>query len=518
MEDKAMELIKENVTVNQVCCKGSVRTLLDEDIIVPDVKPDILKILQLDATACVTGKTVSDGRATVNGRTSLKILYIPDSEAESIKSILTSFDFTENIDNKNISANMKALVTASVENAEFTLINSRKLRVRVTVCLDYEIVEEKNIEIAVDATEADKAEILKETVTLQNCVGLCESDFTLKDTIEIPLSQSAVNEVLKADARITDTEYKCVTGRVTARGAAVVSVLYTDEENTIRFMEAEIPFTEVFDCPDATDDTSCDIDYCVSDISFNVEEDSDGDRRIIAVQIDVTAQIKAAENAVIDIISDCYEPYMTTELIKETAQLEEIVSRPVVQNTIRETIEPDSGSPAVTGIYGAAVKPVVTNTDIHGDKLLCEGKIETYILYVTDSPEYPVYSVKRDIPFSCALDAEASGDDLMPEIKAEVKHTAYNLNMSGGIEIRCVLSVSANVVRKRDIDLIGDVLSDVTDDGSKRGIVIYFVQPGDTLWEIAKRYAVPQEDIVSFNNLEDAAMLPIGSRLLIPGI
>ncbi|MBQ6569264.1 MAG: LysM peptidoglycan-binding domain-containing protein, partial [Clostridia bacterium] len=39
-----------------------------------------------------------------------------------------------------------------------------------------------------------------------------------------------------------------------------------------------------------------------------------------------------------------------------------------------------------------------------------------------------------------------------------------------------------------------------------------------TLWEIAKRYAVPQEDIVSFNNLEDAAMLPIGSRLLIPGI
>lgn len=44
-----MELVKENVTVNQVSCKGDTQVLVDEDIIVPDVKPDILKILQLDA-------------------------------------------------------------------------------------------------------------------------------------------------------------------------------------------------------------------------------------------------------------------------------------------------------------------------------------------------------------------------------------------------------------------------------------------------------------------------------------
>ena len=41
-----MELVKENVTVNQVSCKGDTQVLVDEDIIVPDVKPDILKILQ----------------------------------------------------------------------------------------------------------------------------------------------------------------------------------------------------------------------------------------------------------------------------------------------------------------------------------------------------------------------------------------------------------------------------------------------------------------------------------------
>lgn len=519
MEDKVMELIKENVTVNQVCCSGSVKTQIDEDIIVPDVKPDILKILQLDASACVLSKSVSDGRATVSGRANLKILYIPDCEGESIKSIITAFDFAQNIDNKNIGANMKALVTANVENAEFTLINSRKLRVKVSVNIDYELVEEKNIEIAVDTEESADAEILKERVSLQNCVGLQEGEFTLKDSVEIPSTQTEINEILKADTRITDTEYKCVTGRITVRGAAAVSVLYTDDENKIRFMEAEIPFTEVFDCPDASDSTVCDIDYCISDITFEVQEDSDGDNRIIGIQITVLVQIKAAENAVIDIISDCYEPYMSTQLVKETAELEEIVLRPSAQSTIRETIEPGSGSPTVSGVYDVITKPYITNAELCGGRLLAEGRIETFILYLTETADAPVYSIKRDIPFSYTLDTpQCDEEGLVPELKAEVKHTAYNLNMAGEIELRCILSLSANIVRKRKIDVIEDILTEVPESDEGRGIVIYFVQPGDTLWEIAKRYAVPQDAIISFNNLDEDAAPAVGARLLIPGV
>ena len=83
-----MELVKENVTVNQVSCKGDTQVLVDEDIIVPDVKPDILKILQLDAVSCITNKEITNGRVNVTGRVDLKILYIPDSDREKVKSIM----------------------------------------------------------------------------------------------------------------------------------------------------------------------------------------------------------------------------------------------------------------------------------------------------------------------------------------------------------------------------------------------------------------------------------------------
>ncbi len=513
-----MELIKENVTVNQVSCKGNTQALVDEDIIAPDVKPDILKILQLDAVSCVTGKEVLNGKAKINGRVDLKILYIPDSEKEKIKSIVTSFDFTQNVDSQEISEGMTAVVIPNVTGAEFSLINSRKLRVKVIVSIDYEIIAEKNVEIAVDASDCEKAELLRENVKLQNCIGLSEAEFSVKESIEVPSGQPSIREILKLDVKISDAEYKTVTGKIVAKGAVGVSALYTDDDCGIQFMEAEIPFTEVFDCDDAGDETVCDIDYTVSGVEYEVCEDSDGDRRMLSLDITVTAQIKATENVSVDMICDCYEPFMKTELLKEEAELEEVVSRPCSQNTIREIVEPLSGAPGISGVYNVITKPYISKAQLQRGRLITEGRVEAYILYLTDSGESPVYSMKKEIPFSYMLECESGDDDLTPEIKAEVKHAAYNLNMAGEIELRCILSLSANIIRRRRIELIEDVVTEKPDSDDKKGIVIYFVQKGDNLWEVSKRYAVPRSEILKFNNMSETDSLEAGGRLFIPGI
>lgn len=513
-----MELVKENVKLNQVSCKGSTQVMVDEDIIVPDVKPDILKILQLDATSCVTNKEVTNGRTVVNGRTDLKILYIPDSDREKIKSIITSFDFTQNVDSQHIDENMTAVVMSSVERAEFSLINSRKLRVKVLVGLEYEVVAEQNVEIAVEAADSDSAELLRENVRLQNCIDLSEEEFSIKESIEIPSGQSAINELLKVDVKITDSEYKTVTDKIVVKGAAGVSILYTDDECKIQFMEMEIPFTEVFDCTDAGDDTICDIDYNITEVRYDVNEDSDGDRRVVDLEVTIAAQIKATENISVDMICDCYEPFMKTQLLKEEVELEEIVSRPSTQNTLREMVETASGAPGVSGVYDVITKPCITKTQLQRGKLLAEGKIEAYILYLTDSSESPVYSMKKEIPFSYLLDCESNDEDLIPEIKAEVKHTSYNLNVAGEIELRCILALNANIIRRRKIEIINDVVTEQPENSEKKGIVIYFVQRGDNLWEVSKRYAVPRDEVLKFNNMSDTDKLETGSRLFIPSM
>ncbi len=513
-----MELIKENIKVNQIACKGSAQAPLDEDIIVPDVKPDILKILQLDTVPCVTSREVTAGRVVVSGKVDVKLLYIPDSDREKIKSIVTEFDFSQNIDSGDISEDMTALIISNIDRAEVSLTNSRKLRVKIVVGLDYEIVADKEIEIAVDAMEGERTELMRDNVKLQNCVGMSEEEFSVRESIQAPNGQTSVNEILKVDAKICDCEYKSITGKIVAKGAACVCVLYTDDDCEIQFMEEEIPFTEVFDCDDAGDETICDIDYSIAELNYEVMEDSDGDRRIVDIDITVSAQIKAAENVSVDMVSDCYEPFMKTQLLKEEVELDEIVARPVSQNTIREMVEVSGGAPAVSCVYNVITRPFVTRTELQRGKLLAEGRIEAYILYLTEDSDSPVYSLKKDIPFSYMLECGETEDNLVPEIKAEIKHTAYNLNVAGEIELRCILSLSANIIRKRKIELITGVETEKPDTDEKKGIVVYFVQKGDNLWEVSKRYAVPREKILKFNSMTDTDKLVVGSRLFIPGM
>ncbi len=47
---------------------------------------------------------------------------------------------------------------------------------------------------------------------------------------------------------------------------------------------------------------------------------------------------------------------------------------------------------------------------------------------------------------------------------------------------------------------------------------VYIVQPGDTLFEIARRFGVPLDDLVQANQIADPSQLRIDDRLVIPGL
>ncbi len=47
---------------------------------------------------------------------------------------------------------------------------------------------------------------------------------------------------------------------------------------------------------------------------------------------------------------------------------------------------------------------------------------------------------------------------------------------------------------------------------------VYIVQPGDSLWKIAQVFDVALDDLIALNQIQDPGQLPVGTRLLIPGL
>lgn len=507
-----MELQKNTVNICEIITKGTTQAMADGDVIVPDIKPDILKLLQVDAEACITDKYIENGRLIIAGRVDYKVLYVPDREHELIKSILTSMEFRQAVDAAGADADSVLLVSTAVERVEFNAVNSRKLRLRAIVHADYEICRIKESEICTGCSDSDM-ECKTRNMSFESVCGISEHEFTIKETLEVPSGQSSVCELLKTDVRISDMEYKTVTGKVIVKGNAGVCILYTDDDGAIRFIESEIPFTEVLDADGVSEDTVCDIDYSTLGIMCETHPDSDGDLRMCEVDIDLCASVRGTENMEMEVLEDCFAPYKDTECDTESVTVTETIERPISQNTIREIIDFPSNVPSVSGVYNVMTNVNVTKAELQRNKIICEGKIEAYILYLTDTDENPVYSIKKDIPFSYMLECENACDGAEIGIKAVVRHVSYNLNSTGGLELRCLLSIEGRLQRKTELNNICDVHE--TERSTNRGIVIYFVQDGDNLWHVAKKYGVPRDRIKECNSME-SDKISSGEKLFIP--
>lgn len=511
-----MELKQEIFRVSKTVCRGSTQTASSGDIIVPDTKADILKIIQVDADAHITDKSIRDGKLVLSGKTDLKILYIPDSDNDKINSINSSFEFLQEVSCDGAEEEMQIIATANVSRADFSVINSRKLHVKTIINLDYEVTDTADVGIASEVDEDSGAQVKRESIGIQNISDICSHNFIMQEHLELQSGQQAIKDILKADVQICDTEYKTVIGKIVLKGVAVICILYTTADGNIEHTEMELPFTEVVDSEEVGDNSECEIEYAVTGADFGVMEDSDGECRVINAEISAQAQIKAMDNSVIDMITDCFVPGHHTELIRETIEMEEIIAKPSAQNTLKEIVEMPDGVPEVRSVYNVVMKPYLTKSEPRDGKLLCEGKIEAYVLYLSDSSDNPVYSIRKEIPFGYVLNYNDLSPELTAHMKAEIKHSGYNMNSAGEVELRCILSLSAHIIRSRSEEIITDVEVLDIDENAERGIVIYFVQGGDDLWDISKRYAVSMESVMQYNDIKDGDKLKTGERLFIP--
>lgn len=507
-----MELIKDTINVCNITAKGVSQAMADGDVIVPDVKPDILKLLQVDAQACITDKYIENGRLVINGRVDYKILYLPDSGEEKIKSIMTSMDYRQVVDSGGADGDEKLLVKPFVEKVEFSTVNSRKMRIRAIIRIEYEVCRLNSFEVLKDV---DDNEIEKEyrEFEFEDTVDISEHNFTINEKIEVPNGTESINEILKTDVKIYDTEYKAVSGKVIIKGNTGICVLYTDSEGNIRFIESEIPFTEIIDSESVSENTMCDIDYCVLGGMCSIEPDSDGDLRVINIDTDICAILKGVEISKREVIKDCYMPYKKTLCNKETIKLKNSVERPKLQSTLREVVELPKNLPGITGIYNVMSNAVITKSELQRNKIICEGNVETYILYLTDSAENPVYSYKKDIPFSYMIECENNTEGLLCEIKAGMKHTSYNLTSNGEVELRCMLGIECVLIEESHIDNICSV--EVEERKCDDGIIVCFAEKGEKVWDIAKRYMIPKEKLLTHNDLQEE-ILPESRKLFIP--
>ena len=80
-----VDTTRESVCVNQIVGQKNENKIIEGDMIVPDIKPDILNTIETNGNICIYKKEVQDGKVKVDGKECIKVSLLNKNATDRIE-------------------------------------------------------------------------------------------------------------------------------------------------------------------------------------------------------------------------------------------------------------------------------------------------------------------------------------------------------------------------------------------------------------------------------------------------
>ncbi len=513
----AIELKKEILPGREVVIRTGCEAFTDIDIIVPDVKPDVMRILQIDANPVIMDKTLIDEKLIFDCRLDVCILYGADNGC--VKSIRTQQSFSHQVVNKAIQKGMSVEAYCSISRMDCRIVNSRKLALSATVAIDYCVMRERELPI-ITGIESEGCQVLYTPVKAYIPWPQTITELSVRETFQVPQGKPDADEILRTSVRLCNKDVRFAGAKAVVKGDLICTILYICDMEPCALQTAEyaLPFTEVVDLPDMDEGENCNIDFIYKTVNCSVKQDGDGDNRIVYVEVYMDAVVNCGTEMVVNGISDAYSAECDLDITYEPVMLEELVARDCVKEQVKCSASVPSGQPEIAGVFNVTAVPGAVTASANGGSVLVEGELYADVLYKTTDGDMPVGSFSYTMPFTCSFNM-AADEKCLFDVNVDVDSISYNIALADEVELRCNISISVTAVRNNQVQCITGVEEKELPEAepcTAYCVRIYFVRKGDTLWNIAKKYRVCLDRLMKLNNLNEDSVLMPGQRLMIP--
>ncbi len=511
-----MEIKKENLHLNKQMIQTDANFMVEGDVVATDLYPDIREILFCDAKAVCDTKTYQNGTLNVCGTVELNILYLPDEkmDADALKSLSASLPFSNSFDIPG-GENMAFTASCETEHIGFHLVNSTKLSVKVIVSMGISGFLTETITPILEI-EDNMIECRKKKIKIDSpCIPMSKT-ITVSDLLTVPADFPDIDEIAKTECWAYAEDTKPMNDKVMVKGMLCVKTLYNayDGENIAVCVSHKIPFTEIFDAPGVTEDHNVCFTFYPKNVIADAKGDLNGDTKIISFSADLTATIYASKPREISIVDDCYAVSGGLNSEKQNFAFSEFIAEDETEFTENIRIQSPKDSAWKDMIF-TSCKPMVKETFVENGVLYTKGTLICFVLYREDGENGALKSLITETEFERKKPVSRDG------ISAENTISVLDVVCTKTSPSEATLTLTAAMHTKLFAPAKCNIITECTkmkDDNEKRpcpALTIYFVQSGDTLWNIAKKYGTTVEKIKNANGLTDS-FLSIGTKLLIP--
>lgn len=493
-------LLKKTVSVKEIVFDGCSEQPVDLDLTLPDYCPDILRILKCRVTPKILTKSISGDRLEIEGTAEIKILYI-DSIKKSVRCSDHNIPFSCSFNMKQSPQN--AIVSAKVktEYINCRALSPRRLDIHGAFSVCAKVICKSELEFPMSIDD-ESVQVKGNKATISVLEGMAQQQFILSDTVTLGAETSNIEAILKSDATVIKGECKAISNKVMVKGDVNIRVLYLADLNTgeTKIFDYTLPFSEILDADGVDENCLCITNVELVNHTINVKSDYSESNKAVSFEIKLSATALGYSTKEIEPITDAYSTDYELNLVYGQSQLASIEKNYSESCITKATVE--AGCDSILSISDLWCEQCSTTTFIEDGNLLIKGKLNMCIL-AKDSENMPFYS-ERTVEFTYPV--SLSEPNMSVEVDGTVQSISYRINGSNSIDFRIETKLDITVLTTKSVRYVTSAEADMEHPRVKdtnTALTLYYAGKGESVWNIAKEYAVCCSAVMKENDLSD---------------
>ncbi|HHU17193.1 MAG TPA: DUF3794 domain-containing protein, partial [Clostridiales bacterium] len=483
--------------------KTPLRITIEEDILVPDIKPDMAQILAMDGNIKLSEKDIHTGQLEtdtlrISGDLTLQTLYIPEraSDGEPIVAIESKIPFKNEASFK-ASPNSDLGIKAKIESIDYTIINERKFRARATALIS--IKEYNNVDIEVfEGLRNEEVQMLKENIKFTDVAFRKTDSIEVKEELVLKENMPEIYKILKYDANIVENHKQITKEKAVINASVYFNILYLGAEENTDVAKAEnsgAAFKEEILVPvlyqgkteftqfirmDGEDDSNdqnpagSKVNFDIVTLNLTAKEDGNGKKSLIEMDMNVDTELEIYKTFEKQVVTDIY--HHIKDIQYETDEIGVMVQggNGVAELSAREIIN-------IPERYGNVDKIVYLSGNINEKrsfidqaKNIVEGVVDVNLICTSDDANKTAFNIRQEIPFRSAMEIPGITSEMTANNEIVLKDLWFDKINSKQIEVNAGILVNTTVVSQKKHQLIKNIsfLESPQDNTNLPGIVL----------------------------------------------
>lgn len=498
----------EKIFINQIVTEKKDNFIVEDNIIIPDIKPDVLSIIRSSGNVYVYKKELINGKVKIDGGVKIDIIYLADNEQNNIRGIHTVLDFSKTVDLNDADSIDKFDCDIDIKDIEPKILNGRKINIQVNLELNFKGYSNKEKELVKSVNCLDDVQMISDSLKVNSLKGFGDTVSIAKDTISV---DDNVADIFSTNISVKNKEIKISYNKVLSKANIVFEIMYLTEDEQVKKVTATVPIMGFIDIPGISENEICNTNYEIRniDIKLNSVEDHS-----ISVEVEFLIMCDAYEEREINIIQDLYSPEKDISLNQESADIIQNMANITDYCDIKEKI--NCSEIKDDKILDLCIKPRVLKQNILADSVSFECELDCTMLYESKSTNR-LEEKSQKIDFTHVINSDKVSKDSIVNTRLEIENKDYVCTADNTIDLNVGVSIFSNLYVKNSVNIINNIDIKKYDDVSRsNSLVVYFVKNGDTLWKIAKKFRSTIDEIAKINGIENVDKIKVGEQLFIP--